>query len=191
MCVCLCSVVFDSATPWTIAHQAPLFMEFSRQEYWSGLPFPPGDLPDPGIEPMSLVSPALAGGFFTTEPPGKCLKDGSKGRCQDRGRGRKRSIFSNSGIFLHSLMDAYFFLSCYYHRDLSTSTDPMHKAVTANILLERYQKPSIPACCPLQACSPFPGGSFWGCAQSLKSCPTLWAPIQYSCLENPMDGGAW
>ena len=47
-------------------------MEFSRQEYWSGFPFPsPGDLPDPGIEPASLVSPALAGGFFTTAPPGK------------------------------------------------------------------------------------------------------------------------
>ena len=57
------------ATPWTVACQAPLSMEFSRQEYWSGLPFPPpGDLPDLGIE---LVSPALAGGFFTTEPPGK------------------------------------------------------------------------------------------------------------------------
>ena len=59
-------------TPWTVAHQAPLSMWISRQEYWSGLPFPsPGDLPDPGIEPESLVSPALAGGFFTTEPPGK------------------------------------------------------------------------------------------------------------------------
>ena len=47
-------------------------MEFSRREYWSGLPFStPGDLPDPGIEPVSLVSPALAGGFFTSEPPGK------------------------------------------------------------------------------------------------------------------------
>ena len=47
-------------------------MEFSRREYWSGLPFPtPGDLPDPGIEPVSLVSPALAGGFFTSEPLGK------------------------------------------------------------------------------------------------------------------------
>ena len=80
-----------SAILWTLARQTLLSMEFSRQEYWSGLPFPPGDLPDPGIEPMSLVSPALAGGFFTTEPPGKCLKDGSKGRCQDRGRGRKRS----------------------------------------------------------------------------------------------------
>ena len=54
------------ATPWTAAHQALLSREFSRQEYWSGMPFlPPGDLPDPGIEP---VSPALAGGFFSTEP---------------------------------------------------------------------------------------------------------------------------
>ena len=50
------------ATPWTVARQAPLSMEFSRQEYWNGLPFPlPGDLPDPGIEP---AAPALAGGFF-------------------------------------------------------------------------------------------------------------------------------
>ena len=55
-----------SVTPWTVAHQAPLPLEFSRQENWSGLPFPPpGDLPDPGIEPKSLVSPALAGRFFT------------------------------------------------------------------------------------------------------------------------------
>ena len=56
-------------TPWTAAHQAPLSMEFSRQEYWSGLPFPsPGDFPDLEIE---LKSPALAGGFFTAETPGK------------------------------------------------------------------------------------------------------------------------
>ena len=54
-------------TSWTLARQAPLFMGFSRQEYWSRLPCPPsGDLPDPGIEPMSLMSPALAGRFFTT-----------------------------------------------------------------------------------------------------------------------------
>ena len=56
-------------TPWTVARQAPVSMGFSRQGYWSGLPFsPPGDLPDPGIEP---ASPALADGFFTTEPPKK------------------------------------------------------------------------------------------------------------------------
>ena len=55
-------------TPWTVAHKDPLSMGFSRQEYWSGLPFlTPVDLPNPGIEPMS---PSLAGGFFTTEPPG-------------------------------------------------------------------------------------------------------------------------
>ena len=53
-------------TPWTVALQAPLSMGFSRQEYWSGLPCPPGDLPDPRIEPTSLKSPALAEKFFTT-----------------------------------------------------------------------------------------------------------------------------
>ena len=52
--------------PWTIAHQFPLSLGFSRQQYWRGLPFPPPrDLPDPGIKRLSPVSPALAGGFFT------------------------------------------------------------------------------------------------------------------------------
>ena len=61
--------VTNSVTPRTVARQAPLSMEFSRQEYWSGLPCtPPGDLPNPGIELMSLVSLALAGGFFITVP---------------------------------------------------------------------------------------------------------------------------
>ena len=72
--VYLCTELLSSAnfkkifaTPWTLARQAPLFMGFSRQEYWGGLPCPPpGDLPDPGIEP---ASPARTGGFFTTEPP--------------------------------------------------------------------------------------------------------------------------
>ena len=72
VCVYMCSVLSDSVTPWTVAHQALLSMEFPRQEYRSALPFPtPGDLPDPGIEPASLASPTLAGGFFTTVPPGK------------------------------------------------------------------------------------------------------------------------
>ena len=57
------------ASPWTVAYQAPPSMGFSRQEYWSGLPFPsPGDLPDPGIEPGS---PTLQAGTLTSEPPGK------------------------------------------------------------------------------------------------------------------------
>ena len=56
-------------TTWTIAHQTSLSMGFPRQEHWSGFPFPsPGGLSDPGIEP---TSPALTGGFFKTEPPGK------------------------------------------------------------------------------------------------------------------------
>ena len=58
-------------TPWTVACQVPLSVGFPRQEYWSELPFPsPGDLPNPGIEP---VSPALVGRFFTTELSGKPL----------------------------------------------------------------------------------------------------------------------
>jgi len=69
LCVCeLLSHVQLFAIPWTIAHQPPLSVDFFRQEYWNGLPFPPpGDLPDPGIKPLS---PASAGRFFTTEPPG-------------------------------------------------------------------------------------------------------------------------
>ena len=64
-----CSVVSDSANPWTVAYQDPPSMGFSRQEYWSGLLFPsPGDLPDPGIEPRS---PALQADTLLSEPPGK------------------------------------------------------------------------------------------------------------------------
>ena len=75
-CVHVCevaSVVSSSfAAPGTVAHQAPLSMGVSRQEYWSGLPFPPpGDLPNPGMENTSLMSPALVGVFFTTVPPGR------------------------------------------------------------------------------------------------------------------------
>ena len=58
------------ATPWTVAYQAPLSMGFSRQEYWSGLRFPPpGDLPKSGMELRFLASPALESGFFITMPP--------------------------------------------------------------------------------------------------------------------------
>ena len=63
------SHVLIFVTPWTAAHQAPLSMKFSMQEYWSGLPFPfPGDLPDPGLEPGS---PALQEDSLLSEPPGK------------------------------------------------------------------------------------------------------------------------
>ena len=73
MC-CMLSHVQLFVTPWTVAHQAPLSTGFFRQEYSSGLPFPPpGDLPNPGLE---TVSPSLAGRFFTTVPPGKSAING-------------------------------------------------------------------------------------------------------------------
>ena len=71
-CHAVLSRVRLSATPWTVAHPALLSMGFSRKEHWSRLPFPTlGDLPNPGIKPVSLPSPASAGQFFTTVPPGK------------------------------------------------------------------------------------------------------------------------
>ena len=67
------------ATLWNVAHQAPLSMGFPRQEYWSGLPcLPPGNLPVPGIKPGSLMSPALAGEFFTTSATWKDKRENSK-----------------------------------------------------------------------------------------------------------------
>ena len=70
--VCVLSHVCLFVTLWTVAHQALLSMKFSRQEYWSGLPLPTlGNLPNPGIQPASHESSALAGSFFTIEPPGK------------------------------------------------------------------------------------------------------------------------
>ena len=78
MCVCMCvctrarSVMSNSTSPWTVAHQAPLSIEFSRQEYWRGLPFPsPRDLPNPGIEHKSLV---LQVDSLRTELPGRSIK---------------------------------------------------------------------------------------------------------------------
>ena len=68
LCILSCfSHVWLFVTPWTVALQIPLSMWFSKQDYWSGLPFPsPGDLPDPEMEPAPLASPALAGRFCTT-----------------------------------------------------------------------------------------------------------------------------
>ena len=67
VCAQLLSCVQLLATPWTVAHQAPLSLEFSRQEFWSGVPFPPlGDLPNPGIKPTSLASPLVAVRLLTT-----------------------------------------------------------------------------------------------------------------------------
>ena len=79
VCVCVCAHACVHAqscltfmTPWTVAHQVSLSMGLPRQEHWSGLLFPtPRDLPNSGIKAVFFVSPALAGKFFTTVPPGK------------------------------------------------------------------------------------------------------------------------
>ena len=93
------------ATPWTVAHQAPLSMGFPRQEYWSGVPLPsPGDLPDPGIEPASL---ALAGGFFATVPLGKPWYN-LPGRKQCRGE------VGRGQLVAEGLLVTQIFLVCSY-----------------------------------------------------------------------------
>ena len=80
----------SSATPWTVAHQAPVSMGFSRQEYWSGLPCsPPGELPNPGLQPESLTSLALAGGLFITNATWEAQK-------VMKGMGKKEKIKQQS-----------------------------------------------------------------------------------------------
>ena len=67
VCVCVLTHVWLFAAPWTLAHKAPLSMEFSGKEYWNGLPLPtPGDFPNPGFEPKSPMSTPMAGRLFTT-----------------------------------------------------------------------------------------------------------------------------
>ena len=74
--------IWHSATLWTVVCQAPLSMGFCRQEYWSGLPCPPpGDLPNPGVKPTSLTSPALAYGFFTTSATWEAHSVDRRGKC--------------------------------------------------------------------------------------------------------------
>ena len=119
-------------TPRVVTYQVPLSVAFSRQEYWSGLSFPsPGDLPDPGMEPESS---ALAGGFFTTEPPEKPY--------------------------------IIYYIIIYISVAFPGGSDG--KAPAYNV--------GGP-------------GSIPGSGRSLGE--GNGNPLQYSCLENPMDGGAW
>ena len=103
ICVYTCmlrrfSRVWLFVTPWTVAHQAPLSMGFSRQEYWSGLLFPsPGNLPDPGIEPRS---PALEADVLTSEPPEKpnCSKPKIKTKCLKKQDERRHFTYKRTRI---------------------------------------------------------------------------------------------
>ena len=143
----------SSATPWTVAYQAPLSMGFSRQEYWSGLPFSsPGDLPDPRIEP---ISPGLVGGFFTTEPSGKSQRDREKSQIQ---KASKALVY----LVNHQVDSLDLFLSW------ASLVAQMVKASAYNA----GDLGSIPG-----------SGRFLGEGNG--------SPLQYSCLENPMDREAW
>jgi len=89
------SVVSNSATLWTVTHQVPLSMGFTRQEYWSGLPFPsPGDLPNSGIEPRSLTSPAKQEILGSTAEPGRSPGEGNgkplEWSCLEKSHGQRR-----------------------------------------------------------------------------------------------------
>ena len=106
------------ATLWIIDRQAPLSMGFSRQEYWSGLPFSsPEDLPDPGIKPESLRFPALAGGFFTTSPPVKpstYLYHGTIARSPNNLTESEGQESSNTAIQPSARIPAGFSVTCAY-----------------------------------------------------------------------------
>ena len=147
------SCVWLFATPWTVIHQIPLSMEYSRQKNWSGLPFPsPGDFPNPGIESSSLTSPALAGGFFTTSASWEA-------HCQ-----RLHWTELCSDCFLWSLLRCPFNMvfNRYNHADQTSSlfmrlflkvrSGPKDPSPTA------YNKPPLPHLAKLWACQPEPPG---------------------------------
>ena len=126
-------LVSDSfATLWTVAHQAPPSMEFSRQEYWSGLPFPsPGDLPDPGIKPRS---PALWADTLPAEPPGKPSvyeRDPNKSRSENLKIGVP-------GVILLVLYLIYIFLRILFLQDILCSLDKLHAFIYIIVLKNTF-----------------------------------------------------
>ena len=106
-CVCVCvRSVAQFATPWTLAHQAPLSLEFSRQEYWRGLPFLTSeDLLNSGIKSTPLASPALTGRLFTTMPPGNPI-------CVH--------IYTHMYIYIYISIDIYMYIYVYTHMCIYT-----------------------------------------------------------------------
>ena len=99
-CCSVASVVSNSATPWSVGRQAPMSVGFFRQEYWSGLPCPPPvDLPDPEIEHMSPMSPALQEDSLPSESPGK-LQNINKEYLQSFERGKESSNYTQLLILL-------------------------------------------------------------------------------------------
>ena len=131
-------------TPWTFAHQVPLSMGFSRQEYWSGLPWPPPrDLPGPGIKTTSLMSPALTGGFFTSSATWEAI------------------IYHTHTYMSHMCLRVF----------IHTYGSP-GGSVVKNLPANARDTGSIPR-----------SGKIPGEVNG--------NPLQYSCLGNPVDRGAW
>ena len=158
------------ATPWTVAFQAPLSMGFSRQEYWSGLPGPPpGGLPDPGMEPTSLMSPALAGGFCTTSATGSAL-----------------TILHWWRWMVESWRGRISFLSrTSFGREETMATHSSNLAWG----IPQMEEPGR-----LQSVGSWRVRHDWATSLSLFTFMhwrRKWQPTPYSCLENPRDRGAW
>ena len=160
------------ASQWAIVHQVPLSMGFSRQEYWSGLLCPPpGDLPDPGIEPVSLLSPVLAGECFTTSANWEA---------------------GNSLVYTYILSLLDLLPTPGSHLTLPPHPSPLghHRALSwapcavqhlpTSYLFNMWQSPPVNAgdVGSIPGSGRSPGGGNGN-------------PHQYSCLENPMDRGAW
>ena len=125
------------STPWTVARQAPLSMGFPRQEYWSGSPFlPPEDLPDSGIEPTSLASPALAGGFFTAWATWEalvCAEGRRKGNTQRReGAPRPQPLHLKAAMTAGVPSLSFSEVTCYHL--------PPHRGTSPSCILVRKKK---------------------------------------------------
>ena len=189
------SYVWLFVAPSTIARQALLSMGFPRQEYWTGLPCPPpGDLPDPRIEPTCLASPALAGRFFTTEPPGK------------------------PHLFLRSLwFSGWWGVFAVFCKCLCLNRALWNISLSSCSDCKYCPASSFPWCVLGSSMLPSWEYGAWNIVDTYKCCwmnglmSGCWVsrsfkilnlamllmgegdgtPLQYSRLENPMDGGAW
>ena len=199
----MCSVMSDSATAWTVACQAPLSMGFSRQDHWNGLPCPlPGDSPNPAIEPESRVFPTMAGGFFTTEPPGffNLLQTIQLTLASRWVNWFHRSILGKPLAILctHSgawttLLKARALDSHHWQCRFFMSGDVVTLAFISHLLIDHHLPKDVgfphSSVGKESACSVGDPVSVRGLGRSLGE--GNGNPLQYSCLENPMDRGAW